>query len=178
VVRGRPRRVIIWIIAAIRRLVVEQVGAEVADEGFEFVTAHLVQRVHGVGQPAHLAGAGAVAVHAERQPDEPAGRFALVADAVLGSQVVAKREADFGEAFAQDDAASDAVQPAPEFRVVVGPAADRFGGFAEVEGDGLPGSAVRPQVGGFGEEFIGRRLVRAHGTPRPIRPAPGMCKFV
>jgi hypothetical protein len=64
VVRGRPRRVIIWIIAAIRRLVVEQVGAEVADEGFEFVTAHLVQRVRGVGQPAGLAGAGAVAVHA------------------------------------------------------------------------------------------------------------------
>jgi hypothetical protein len=165
IVRGRPCRVIAWVTAAIRRRVVEQVGAEGADEGFEFIAGHLVERVRRFGRPAALAGPGTVAVHAERQPDEPPGRLPLVADGVAGPQVGAEGEARLGQALAQDGAGGPAVPAVPQLRVVVGPAADRCDGLPEVEGDGLPGRAVGAEVGGLGQQFIGRRLGEHHGTP-------------
>jgi hypothetical protein len=164
-VRRRPRRVILWITAAIRRRVVEQVGAEGADEGFEFIAGHLVQGVRGFGRPAGLAGPRAVPVHAQRQPNQPAGGFALVADGVAGPQVGAQCEAGFGQALAQDGASGPAVPAVPHFREVVGPPADGLDALPEVQRDGLPGRPVGAEVGGFGEEFVGRRLGEHHRAP-------------
>jgi hypothetical protein len=106
-----------------------------------------------------------VPVHAQRQPNQPAGGFALVADAVLGPQVGAQCEASFGQALAQDGAGGPAVPAVPQLGEVVGPPADRVGGLPEVQRDRLPGRAVRPQVGGLGQQFIGRRLNEHHRTP-------------
>lgn len=120
------------------------------------------------GRPTGFAGAGPMAIHAQRQADEPAGRVALVADAVFGPQVGSQRQTRLGQTLAQHGAAGAAIQAPPDFAVLLGPAANGFDRQPQIAGDGRPRGAAGPQFGGLGNQVFGWWLVRGHEITRTI----------